>query len=86
MNVKKLGSSLIHAFVGRAFCAATMGIGMATTSVQNALIIHAMGAPIFFAIVSLIYFKKFNNTAPLQTAILFRLCDYGAFLCCGAFN
>ena len=71
MNSRKLITILVHAFVGWALCAATMGIGMATTSIQNALIIHAIGAPIFFTIVSLIYFNKFNYTTPLQTAIIF---------------
>jgi hypothetical protein len=71
MSVRKFITVLVHAFVGWALCAATMGIGMATTSVENALIIHAMGAPIFFIIVSLIYFTKFNYTTPLQTAMIF---------------
>jgi hypothetical protein len=71
MNVIKIITVLFHAFVGWALCAATMGIGMAKTSIENALIIHAIGAPIFFFIVSLIYFKKFNYTTPLQTAIIF---------------
>jgi hypothetical protein len=44
---------------------------MATTSLQKALIIHAIGAPIYFAVVSLIYFKKFNFTTPLKTAVIF---------------
>ncbi len=71
MNPKKLITLLVHAFIGWALCAATMGIGMATTSLQNALIVHAIGAPIFFTIVSLNYFKKFNYTTPLQTAMIF---------------
>ena len=71
MNIRKPIIILVHAFVGWALCAATMGIGMATTSLQNALIVHAIRAPIYFALVSLIYFKKFNYTAPLQTAIIF---------------
>ena len=71
MNVRKIITVLVHAFVGWALCAATMGIGMATTSVENALMIHAIGAPIFFTVVSLIYFKKFNYTTPLQTALVF---------------
>lgn len=71
MNVRKIIAVLVHAFVGWALCGATMGIGMATTSIDNALIIHAVAAPIFFFIVSLIYFKKFNYTTPLQTAIIF---------------
>jgi hypothetical protein len=71
VDCKKPITVLAHAFVGWAFCAATMGIGMSATSVQNALMIHAIGAPTFFAIVSLIYFKKFNYTTPLRTAIIF---------------
>ena len=62
---------LVHAFIGWALCAATMGISMATLSMQNALIVHAVGAPIFFTVISLIYFHKFNYTSPLQTALIF---------------
>ena len=71
MNVRKFITVIVHAFGGWALCAATMGIGMATTSINNALIIHAIGAPIFFMIISLIYFKRFNYTTPLRTAIVF---------------
>jgi hypothetical protein len=71
MNIKRLVTILAHAFVGWALCAATMGIGMATTSLENTLIIHVIGAPIFFMVVSLIYFKKFSYTKPLQTAMIF---------------
>ena len=65
MNIKKL---MTH---GWALCAATMGIGMATMTLENALIVHAIGAPIYFAIVSLVYFRKFNYTSPFQTALIF---------------
>ncbi|CAG0993445.1 hypothetical protein ANAEL_02439 [Anaerolineales bacterium] len=71
MNTLKNSVILAHAFVGWILCAATMGIGMSVTSLENTLIIHAIGAPIFFAIVSLVYFRKFNFTGPLQTAIIF---------------
>ena len=62
---------LIHAFVGWAFCAAIMGIGMAVTSLQTTLILHAIGGPIGFIVISLFYFKKFGYTSPLQTSIWF---------------
>ena len=62
---------LSHAFVGWAFCAAIMGIGMAVTSLQTTLILHAIGGPIGFIVISLFYFKKFGYTSPLQTAIWF---------------
>ena len=71
MNLKKLITILVHSLIGWVLCAATMGIGMATTSLENTLIIHAIGAPVFFVIVSLIYFSKFNYTTPLQTALIF---------------
>ena len=48
-----------------------MWIGMAVTTEHNTLIAHAIGAPVFFFIVSLIYFNKFNYTTPFQTAIIF---------------
>jgi len=71
MNNQKAVVILVHAFVGWMLCAATMGIGMAVTSLETTLILHAIGAPIFFMLVSLVYFKKFNYTSPLQTAAIF---------------
>lgn len=48
-----------------------MGISMAVTSLQHALVMHAIAAPIIFAIVAFIYFRYFNYTAPLSTALIF---------------
>ena len=64
---------LICAFIGWALCFATIGIGMAVTSLNTALIIHAIAAPIFFASITVIYFKKYNYTSPLQTAAIFTV-------------
>jgi hypothetical protein len=71
MDMKKGFVILVHAFIGWALCGATMGIGMATMSIENAMIVHAIGAPIFFTIISLFYFSRFNYTSPLQTALIF---------------
>jgi hypothetical protein len=71
MKPAKIIVILIHGLVGWALCAATMGIGMSVTSIENTLIIHAIGAPIFFALVSLVYFTKYNFTTPIQTALIF---------------
>ncbi len=62
---------LAHAFAGWALCGAIIGAGRKITSLENTLIIHAIGAPIIFAAISLNYFKRFNYTNPLQTAIIF---------------
>jgi len=71
LNIRKLIVILVHSLVGWALCGATMGIGMAVTYLENALIIHAIAAPIIFAIISLIYYRKFNYNTPLHTAIVF---------------
>jgi hypothetical protein len=71
MNAGKIAILLVHAFVGWALCFASIRIGMTVTSLDHALIAHAIGSPIYFAIVSLVYFRKFNFTAPLQTATIF---------------
>jgi hypothetical protein len=70
-GVSKPITILAFAFVGWAICGAIMGIGRAVTSLENTLVIHAIGAPIVFGVLSLIYFRKFNYTTPLQTAIAF---------------
>ncbi len=62
---------LALAFVGWAICGAIMGIGRSVTSLDNTLVIHAIGAPVVFAALSLIYFRRFNYTTPLQTALAF---------------
>jgi hypothetical protein len=71
MTLKKTAIVLALALVGWALCGATMGIGMATASLMNAMIIHALAAPVFFAGISWIYFTRYGYTAPLQTALIF---------------
>lgn len=62
---------LIHAFIGWVLCGATMMIGMEVTSEQNAMIIHAIAAPIFFCFITYFYYMRFGYSTPLQTAIGF---------------
>ncbi len=62
---------LAFAFVGWAICGAIMGIGRAVTSLENTLVIHAIGAPIVFGALAQQYFKRFHYTSPLQTAFVF---------------
>jgi hypothetical protein len=69
--MKKTLIILAHAMVGWILCGLTMGLGMGYFSLTAALIIHAIAAPLFFILLSWVYFKKFSFTAPLQTAIIF---------------
>jgi len=70
-TVKKVAVILVHALVGWALCAATIGICLQLTSLINALIIHAVGAPVYFTLVSRNYFKRFSYTSPIQTSTIF---------------
>jgi len=60
-----------HAVVAWALCGAIVGIGMAVTTEYNALVAHAIGAPIVFAITTFVYYRNFGYTSPLQTAVIF---------------
>jgi hypothetical protein len=71
MNAKKIAIILAHAFLGWLLCFATIGIGREVTVLNNALILHAILAPIFFAAISYFYFRRFHFTTPLQTALIF---------------
>lgn len=71
MESKKILIILSHAFAIWALCGAIMGPGLAVTSERNALIAHAIGAPLITVVVSFFYFKKFNYTSPLETAAIF---------------
>jgi hypothetical protein len=48
VTLNKILILLSHAFVGWALCAATMEIGMAVATLNNALLVHAIAAPFFF--------------------------------------
>jgi hypothetical protein len=71
--MRKASVIFTHWFVGWGLCGATMMIGREVTSVENALIIHATLAPVFFTIISVNYFKKYSYTTPFQTAAIFSL-------------
>jgi hypothetical protein len=60
-----------YSFIGWMLCAATMGIGMAVTTMNTTLVIHAIAAPCFFALVSLVYFSRHHFLSPLKTALAF---------------
>ena len=62
---------IILGIVGWGLCGLSFYAGLSITSITGALIIHAIAAPIIFYFISLLYFKKFNYTTPIQTATIF---------------
>lgn len=69
------GSSLprlvLHAVIGWAVCATTMGGLLAIGTLQVALILHALATPLVFAALSRHYFRKEGARDPLPTAFAF---------------
>jgi hypothetical protein len=62
---------IMHAVVGWALCAATIGVGRRLTTLRRALIAHAVAAPLIFALVSAAYFVWVGGTGPAATAAIF---------------
>jgi hypothetical protein len=62
-----------HALVAYVFCGAIVFIGRQFWTMETTLIVHAIGVPVVYFFVSLIYFTYFSYTTPLQTAAIFTL-------------
>lgn len=62
---------LIYAFIGWLICFLIMGIGQLFLPINTVLIIHLIGGPIAFILLSYHYHKKFNYTKPIYTALIF---------------
>lgn len=71
LNLKAAVIIAIHGIVGWALCGSIVMIGREFWPMDTTLIVHAIGAPIIAAGLSLIYFNFFNYTTPLQTAAIF---------------
>ncbi|MHA1933690.1 MAG: hypothetical protein ACW97A_00290 [Candidatus Thorarchaeota archaeon] len=70
MDFKESLILIVHAIIVYFVCFAVMGVSMATLPIDSALVAHAAAAPFVSAIFSFIYYKKFNYTSPLLTAIV----------------
>jgi hypothetical protein len=70
-KIRRFGVVLAFALIAQGLCWMIMIVGRAVTSLETTLIAHAIGAPIIAVVVSSIYYKRFNYTTPLQTAIIF---------------
>lgn len=67
----QLAVTVAHAIVGWALCGATMGIGLAKTTLKRALVIHAVAAPVIFGTLTAIYFSLFGYVSPVAAATTF---------------
>jgi len=70
-KLRRAAVVLAHAVVGWAYCGAIIGLGRQFLSIHTTLILHAIGAPIGFALISFFYFRRYAFTSPMQTAAAF---------------
>jgi hypothetical protein len=71
--MKKTFIFILYAFIGWAWCGAIMGIGQQFMSMHTTLIVHAIGGPLGFGLLSWHYHKRFGYTTPLLTAVGFTV-------------
>ncbi|MBO0756691.1 MAG: hypothetical protein J2P54_12580 [Bradyrhizobiaceae bacterium] len=70
MTIKEIGVIVGFALVGWLVCGATIGLGFSLTSETGALILHAIVAPVTFAVLAFVYAKHFGYTSALTTAVV----------------
>jgi len=56
MSFNRIIMTSLLGLLGWALCGAIMFIGMSVMSLETTLIVHAIGAPVIFFIISLVYF------------------------------
>lgn len=71
LGLKEIGIITLLGVVGWALCGAIIFIGRSFMDMQTTLIVHAIGAPIIFTLISMLYFSKFKYTSALWTAVAF---------------
>lgn len=69
--MKKSLIVVLHGLALWALCGGTIAVGRGLFGIETTLVIHAVAAPIFAALISVFYFKRFHFTSPLQTALIF---------------
>jgi hypothetical protein len=73
LNRTQIAVILFLGLLGWALCGAIMFVGMEISSIETTLIVHAIGAPVIFSLISWFYFTKLNYTSPILTATVFTL-------------
>jgi hypothetical protein len=70
-STRGVAVAVTHGLVGWGLCGVTMSVGMKMTTLETALILHAVAAPVIFTSVSLVYFRRLGSWSPLSTATTF---------------
>ena len=60
-----------HALVGWAICGTTIAVARQVLSMPNALLVHAIVAPLVFALLSMHFFRRYPAASPRGTSLGF---------------
>jgi hypothetical protein len=60
-----------HAVVGWAICGSTIAVGRKVLSMPHTLLIHAIVAPLVFALLSMHFFRRYPTASPIGTSLGF---------------
>ena len=71
LSPRQLAVVGVFGLVGWALCGAIVFVGRGLMPMDTTLIVHALGAPVIFMVISWIYFARFGYTKPLTTAAVF---------------
>jgi hypothetical protein len=63
--------TIAHGLAGWALCGVTIGLARKATTLETALIMHAIAAPLIFVVLSLLYLRRPDSWPPLVTASAF---------------
>jgi hypothetical protein len=67
--VSRKESVAAHGVVGWVICGSTIAIGRQFLSMTSTLIVHAIVAPIVFALLAMHFFSRHPNAPPLRTSL-----------------
>lgn len=70
-SIRSIVALVACAVVGWAYCGALIGVGRQFFSLETTLVIHAVGAPMGFSIISYFYHRTFALARPVVTAAAF---------------
>ncbi len=70
-STKGIEVVVTYGLVGWVLCGATIIVAMKRTTLDAALILHALATPVIFTALSLVYFHRLGSWSPLRTAAVF---------------
>lgn len=70
-STKGVAVAITHGLVVWGLCGVTMSVGTKMTTIETALTLHALAAPVIFTALSLVYFHRLGSWSPLYAAAAF---------------